>query len=85
MPRMSASLAKRLADHRFAALLKEAGIIRDWPECAERSEQAALLIREAMYRRTIGRITYVQESQIFGTLAFAMPSDYCVQNETVPQ
>lgn len=78
----------------FAAILSEArkyrlsltlahqylGQLRDWRHGPDRTEQAEMMIRETMYRRTIGRITHAEESRVFSILAFAMPSNAFVES-----
>jgi hypothetical protein len=69
------ALSDILRRHRVDALADEAIIVRDWPQSPERRHEAEMLIREAMYRCAIGRITHEEESRIFSILAFAMPDD----------
>ena len=73
-------LSGRLRQRRADALSSDAEVIRDWQKGTERTEQAEMMIREAMYRRTIGRITHAEESRVFSILAFAMPSNAFVEH-----
>lgn len=61
--------------HRFAAVLDQAVVIRDWPCGSERDEEAAKLIRHALVLCTLGQISQAEESQVFTILSFAMPND----------
>jgi hypothetical protein len=74
---MPPSLAHVLRQRRLEALVAEAQTVRDWPDGPERMEEAQMLIREAMYRCAIDRISQDEESRIFSILAFAMPQDFC--------
>ncbi len=69
------SLANALHRHQVEALIAEADLIRDWPEGSDRTDQAIVLIREAMVRCATGRITQADESRVFSILSFAMPAD----------
>ena len=80
------TLAALLRKRQVEALLSDAEIIRSWSDekerhVRERRTQAKLLIRDAMYRRTIGRISQEEASQVFSILSFAMPADYTVESE----
>ena len=72
---MADSLSERLRRRRIEAIAEEATMIRNWAESPERRHEAEMLIREAMYRCTIGGITHEEESRIFSILAFAMEND----------
>ena len=67
-------------------MIADAECIRDWQDAKERHvrerrTQAKLLIRDAMYRRTIGRISQQEASLVFSILSFAMPADYYIDQE----
>ena len=70
---MAESLAGRLHTLRVEQLRHAAETIRNWPVGPERFEQAVRHIREAMYLCATGKLTQVEESQIFSILSFAMP------------
>ncbi|MCA9123945.1 MAG: hypothetical protein H6822_20485 [Planctomycetaceae bacterium] len=72
---MSSNLASALRQRQFQSLASDAELIRGWQDASQRTAQAELLIREAMYRFAIGRITYAEQTEIFTILNFAMPSD----------
>ena len=71
MSRLSVILRHRRVD----ALFADAEVIRDYPEGPERTVQAELLIREAMYQRAVRRITHEEASRVYSILSFVMPSD----------
>ena len=71
LSRLSAILRQRRVD----ALFADAEVIRDYLEGPERTEQAELLIREAMYKRAVARLTHEEAYRVFSILSFAMPSD----------
>jgi len=70
---MPDSLAARLRTIHVDHLIRSAEAIRDWPNRAERIEQAIRHIRQAMFLCAVGKITQVEESRVFSLLSFAMP------------
>lgn len=69
------SLSGSLHRLRVAAMIAEAKLVFEWHDSAERSHEAAKLIRQAMYLQTIGEISQAEESAVFSILAFTMPAD----------
>ncbi len=78
------SLAAELAVERTASLIRQATIVRDWPDGPERAEQAKSLIRAALVEWAMGRISQETESQLYSILAFAMPDEPAHQDEPRP-
>lgn len=70
------TLAGTLHRLRVAAIIAEAEVVRDWAHSAERSYEAAKLIRQAMYLQMIGELSQAEESAVFSILAFAMPTNF---------
>jgi hypothetical protein len=73
---MPTSLNDRLHELYVDHLVRTAEMTRDWPESAERMDQATRQVREAMVLSAIGKITHAEKSQLFSVLAFAMPEEH---------
>lgn len=80
---MQDSLSHKLRAIHVQSLVDQATTVRDASDSEVRTHHAEILIRQAMYERTIGRITAEQESSIFTILAFAMWAGY-LQNAAPP-
>lgn len=78
------SLAAELAAERTASLIRQATIVRDWPDGPDRAEQAKKLIRAALVEWATGRISQETESQIYTILNFAMPDGTAYQDGSRP-
>jgi hypothetical protein len=52
----------------------DARLVRAYPACDERTQQAERLIREAMYQQALGHVTLAERDRIIGTLSFAVES-----------
>lgn len=66
-------LGNVLKERRQACLITDANVIASYPDNAERTHQAEMLIREAMLMRTLGNIDHATQHRVFSILAFAMP------------
>lgn len=62
-----------LKERRQANLVTDANVIASYPDGADRTQQANMLIREAMLLRTLGNIDGATQHRVFSILAFAMP------------
>lgn len=65
------SLAAILERHRFDAMLREASVIRDYPECRERLDEAGKMIRFLLYEFALGRLDAGDRDRILDLLHFA--------------
>lgn len=81
---MAVTLAERLQTMYLDHMVGAAETIRDWPDAAERMEQAIRHVRQAMYLCSIGKLNQTDESRIFSILAFAMPEpDSSLEDDTL--
>jgi hypothetical protein len=68
---MSETLSDLLRRFRIETLVRQAEIIRDFPETEERTKEAAKLIYTVMYDHALGRLTHAEKAQILQTVDFA--------------
>lgn len=67
------SLGKMLKERRQENLITDANVIASYPDNVERTNHAAMLIRETMLMRTLGNIDHDTQYRVFSILSFAMP------------
>jgi hypothetical protein len=72
MPPNSPPLAESLRLRRFEAMQSNAELIRDHPAAAERMEEGQRMVRAAMLKQTLGRLTHAQRDRILHILRFAV-------------
>ena len=72
---MQGGLHERLEALRQQQLLETIDLVRSWPDVEERIDAARRIIREAMLRRALGRMTDADRLHIMELLTFAMPKE----------
>ena len=73
VPSESNSLRNLLRSRRAKARIEHAELIRDYPECPERTSEAEQFIRETMLEFTLAKIGEEERLKIFEILSFAVP------------
>jgi len=72
---MSESLSTRLHTLHVEHLVRSAETIRDWPDKEEMLDQAARLVREAMYLLALKKISQAERAQVFSILNVSLPNE----------
>lgn len=67
------SLRRLLHEHHVQARVDAAELIRDYPDCPERTAEAEQHVRQIMLEYTVGSITDEERTRILEILAFAVP------------
>jgi hypothetical protein len=78
------TLAQAVRNQREAALIHQAETIRDWRPGRERTEQAMIHVRLALWEQGIGRISSETQHRIYSVLNFVMPADATFVDEPTP-
>jgi hypothetical protein len=69
----SSSLRGLLHERSIRAHVDAAELIRDYPDCPERTTEAERHVRQVMLEFTVGAITDEERGRILDILAFAVP------------
>lgn len=76
------TLAEALQSQHETAMILQAETIRDWPMTRERTAQAEIHVRTALWERGLDRISDETQYRIYSMLSFAMPNDDAYASET---
>lgn len=66
-------LRSLLRDRHVQHLLADAELLRDHPDCLDRTAEAERLVRQAMLEFAVGAISDDERSKVLQILAFAIP------------
>ena len=72
---MAESLSARLHTLHVEHLIRSAETIRDWPDKEEMLDQAARLVREAMYLLALNKISQAERAQVFSIFDISLPDE----------